>query len=92
MPTILVNKKFKLIKKDELDAMLAAGTARKFPGMPIYEQLEAPAAAAPEPPKQPDPPAPEPEDEGKEAPTQDYANRELRASRTASRRTPRKAT
>jgi hypothetical protein len=84
-----VNKKFKLIKKDELDAMLAAGTARKFPGMPIYEQLETPAVAAPVPPKQPDQPAPGPEDD-ENAPTQDYATREMRSSRAALRRTTRK--
>jgi hypothetical protein len=48
MPTILrkrpAGKRFEYITKEELDTMLAAGSARKLGAMPSYEEVEVPPA------------------------------------------------
>jgi hypothetical protein len=72
MPTILrkrpAGKRFEYITKEELDTMLAAGSARKLGAMPSYEEVEVPPA-----PVQKAEPEPEPE-------PKTYETRELRAT------------
>jgi hypothetical protein len=70
MPTILrkrpAGKRFEYITKEELDTMLAVGSARKLGAMPSYEEVEVPPA-----PVQKAEPEPEPKT---------YETRELRAT------------
>jgi hypothetical protein len=89
MPTILrkrtAGKRFEYITKEELDSMLAAGTARKLGGMPSYEELDTPAPVQKaKPPENLDAVWDE-----EDAPSQVYETRELKAAEPR-RRTYRK--
>ena len=78
------DKRFVLVDRADLDQMIANGTARKFPGMPLYEQLavapapvpkERPAQTPAEPETTPEPPSVEDDKR------QDYGTRDMRPAR-----------